>query len=99
MLPIEHHRSRIADICIALGVKRLDLVGSGARDDFDAERSDVDVLVEFEGGDHLFDRYFELKSELSEELGRKVDVIEQRAVRNPYVRSAIERDRVHLYGT
>ncbi len=36
--------------------------------------SDVDVLVEFEPGTHIGLRFFVLEEELSEILGRKVDL-------------------------
>ncbi len=59
MTKIQEHEQVIAKICTELRGKRLDVVGSAARDDFEPERSDIDVLVEFEGVDRLFDRYFE----------------------------------------
>lgn len=43
------------------------------RDDFTPE-SDVDVLVEFEPGTRVGLRFFALERELSELLGRKVDL-------------------------
>ena len=89
----------VKKICADLRVKRLDIVGSAARDDFQPERSDIDVLVEFEGVDRLFDRYFELKERLEQELGRQVDVIQDAAVKNPYVRKSLDRDRVPIYGS
>ncbi len=94
----EEHRRVIAQICTELRVKRLDIVGSAARDDFRPETSDIDVLVEFEGFEKLFDRYFELKMRLEQQLGRQVDVIQDRAVRNPYVRKSLDQDRVRIYG-
>jgi predicted nucleotidyltransferase len=99
MTKIEEHKHVIAKICTDLRVKRLDVVGSAARDDFQLERSDIDVLVEFEGVDRLFDRYFELKIRLEQQLGRQVDVIQDSAVRNPYVRKSLDRDRVRIYGS
>ena len=93
------HKQVIAKICTDLRVKRLDVVGSAARDDFQPERSDIDVLVEFEGVDRLFDRYFELKIRLEHQLGRQVDVIQDSAVRNPYVRKNLDQDRVRIYGS
>ncbi len=97
MTLIEEQKDVIAKICAQLRVKRLDLVGSAARADFQPERSDIDVLVEFEGVERLFDRYFELKVRLEEEFGRQVDVIQDSAVRNPYVRESLEQDRVRIY--
>ena len=99
MKKFEQHMQVIKKICEDLRVKRLEIVGSAARDDFQPERSDIDVLVEFEGVDRLFDRYFELKERLEQELGRQVDVIQDSAVKNPYVRKSLDRDRVPIYGT
>ncbi len=98
MISIESIRERIASICDELFLIRLDLVGSAAREDFTAE-SDIDVLVSFGGNERLFERYFELKERLEEVFERAVDVIEERALKNPYFKQAIEKDRVRIYGT
>ena len=99
MFKIQDHKQDIEKICRDLRVRRLDLVGSASRDEFEPERSDVDVLVQFDGLDRLFDRYFELKKRLESQLGREVDVIEDNAVKNPYVRKSLNRDRVRIYGS
>ncbi|MBM4066760.1 MAG: hypothetical protein FJ266_14165 [Planctomycetes bacterium] len=98
MFQIEDHKQIIGRICKDLRVKSLDLVGSASREDFEPERSDIDVLVEFDGHDRLFDRYFELKTRLEEQLGRQVDVIQDSAVKNPYVRRSLNQDKVRIYG-
>ena len=98
MFEIEKFRDRVQLICRELRLQRLELVGSAARSDF-SEQSDIDVLVSFSGDDRLFDRYFELKERLEKGFERPVDVIEERAVKNPFFKKTIERDRVTLYGT
>ncbi len=98
MINLEPYQAKIADICQALAIKRLDLVGSAAREDFCPVESDIDILIEFEGSADLFHRYFELKARLESLFGRKVDVIQVSAVKNPYVRETIERDRIFVYG-
>lgn len=64
----------IVDFCRRRHIRKLSLFGSVLRDDFTPE-SDVDVLVEFEPA-HVpgFFRFFEMEQELSETLGRKVDL-------------------------
>jgi predicted nucleotidyltransferase len=64
----------IAGFCRRHHIRRLSLFGSVLRDDFRPE-SDVDVLVEFEPS-HVpgFFGFFEMEQELSETLGRKVDL-------------------------
>ncbi len=49
-LPIQIDREKIAEFCLARGIRKLSLFGSVLRDDFDPARSDVDVLAEFEPG-------------------------------------------------
>jgi predicted nucleotidyltransferase len=95
----EEHRARIAALCRRFHVRRLDLVGSATRGDFDRARSDLDFLVEFGPADGLraLDTYFGLKEELETLLGRPVDLIMPAAVANPYVRANMERDRTTLY--
>lgn len=49
-LPINLDHEKIAAFCRARGIRRLSLFGSVLRDDFDPDRSDVDVLAEFKQG-------------------------------------------------
>jgi len=63
----------VADFCRRHQVRRLRFFGSVLREDFRAD-SDVDVLVEFEPGAHVGLRFFAMERELSEILGRKVDL-------------------------
>src|SRR5438309_11413905 len=74
-LPIHVDRERIAEFCRARGIRRLSLFGSVLRGDFDPQRSDVDVLAEFEPGAlrGVGFRYFGYGEELAKILGRKVD--------------------------
>jgi len=70
---IDIPRDRIAEFCRQNQIRRLALFGSVLRDDF-TPSSDVDVLVEFEPGTRVGLRFFTLEEELSELLGRKVDL-------------------------
>ena len=97
---VQRHSTRIAEICRRRRVARLEVFGSAARgDDFDAERSDVDLLVEFDGtaGTPSLVDFFALRDELATVLGRPVDLVMVDAVRNPFVRADIERSREPLY--
>ena len=85
---IESKRAEIAALCRELGVRRLDVFGSAVGDAFDVERSDVDVLVDFETtAPGSLDTYFALKWGLESILGRPVDVVVISAIRNPYFRA------------
>jgi len=71
---IQIDREKIAEFCRRNRIRKLSLFGSVLRDDFGPE-SDVDVLVEFETDAKfgLF-RMAGMEIELSEMLGRKVDL-------------------------
>jgi hypothetical protein len=66
-------REKIADFCPKNRIRRLALLGSVLREDFTAD-SDVDVLIEFEPGTRVGLRFFAMERELSELLGRPVDL-------------------------
>ena len=67
-------RERIADFCHRHHIRRLSFFGSVLRDDFRPD-SDVDVLVEFESGHTVgLIRLAAMELELSDILGRKVDL-------------------------
>jgi predicted nucleotidyltransferase len=64
---------RLREICRRYGVLRLALFGSILGPRFGPD-SDIDLLVEFEPHTRLGLRFFELERELTELLGRKVDL-------------------------
>ena len=63
----------LADVCRRYKVRRLSLFGSAIREDFRAD-SDVDVLVEFEPDARIGWEFIELQDELSDLIGREVDL-------------------------
>ena len=96
---IVKNRDRLAELCRRHHVQRLELFGSAARDDFDPATSDLDFLVEFlplKSGQH-FDAYFGLLEGLEGLYGRPVDLVVDRAIRNPYFRESVDRSRAVLY--
>ena len=95
---LSSRNAAIEEACRRHGVERLHAFGSVLRDDFDPETSDVDFLVRFlprESG-HA-DACFGLLDDLERIVGRPVDLVVERAIRNPYFREAIERERVQLH--
>lgn len=95
---LEQHRREIAAICSKYGVKKLESFGSAVRGDFDPAHSDVDFFYEFDGNSvGLADRFFGLLEDLELLLGRKVDLVSTRDVRNPYFLQVANQHRVTLY--
>lgn len=89
----------IREICRTHGVKRLDLFGSAARDDFDPTASDLDFLVTFhtDGHESRAGSYFDLQQDLEQLFERSVDLVVDSAISNPYIRKSVDEDRMPLY--
>ncbi|MEE8138745.1 MAG: nucleotidyltransferase family protein [Thermoanaerobaculia bacterium] len=89
---IQVPQDELARFCRAHHIKKLSLFGSILREDFDAE-SDVDVLVEFEPGHVPGLGFVSMESELSELLGRRVDLVTpkflNRRIRDKVLESAV----------
>ena len=77
-----------------LGVTRLALFGSAARDDV-SESSDLDFLVDFES--KTFDAYMDLKELLESAFDRRVDLVLVGAIK-PALRDAILSEAVDAPG-
>ncbi len=80
-------RQRLAEFCRNNHFCKLALFGSVLRDDFRTE-SNVDVLVEFEPGHVPGLKFFALERELSQLLGRQVDLNTPNFL-SPYFRSRV----------
>ena len=97
---IAEKKNELVDLCRRHGVVRLEVFGSAARGmDFDPLTSDADFLVEFrlDNARVTLRQYFDFAEALREVLGRSVDLVESDAVRNPYLRRAIDRSRELVY--
>ena len=101
MIPaLTNHRDAIAALCRRFGVSRLDVFGSAARGtDFNPSTSDVDFLVSFDlpaPGSRL-DRFLGLKDSLEELLGRSVDLVGHKGLRNRFFIADVEASKEFLY--
>ena len=91
-------KDKLAEFCRRNRIRRLSLFGSVLRDDFGPD-SDVDVLVEFEPGARVgLLRMAGMEIELSEMLGRKVDLNTQGFL-SPYYRDAVLAEAEVQYDT
>ena len=85
-------RERVAALCRRHHIRRLALFGSVLTDDFRPD-SDIDVLVDFEPGEVVGFRIFDIEDELSQILGgHRVDLVREkylnRRLRDRVLRSA-----------
>src|SRR5215470_8832729 len=96
---IEAKRGELAQVCAQYHVRRLELFGSATGERFNQDTSDLDLLVEFHAlspREHA-DAFFGLMEDLQQMFGRPVDLVERRAIRNPYFLQAVEQTRTLLY--
>jgi predicted nucleotidyltransferase len=97
---VEKHRAALSDLCRRYGVERLYLFGSGASDQLEPS-SDLDFLVEMtdrQPSGAYAHRYLDFAEELERLFARRVDLLTQQAVRNPYLLREIEATRELVYG-
>lgn len=89
--------AKLIEICRQNDVSKVGLFGSMARGEAN-ENSDIDLLVEFSRrGVTLLD-VVRIERELSEALGRKVDLVTEGAI-SPYLRDRIFADLKMIYET
>ena len=96
---ISLHIDQIKRLCELNKVRTLFAFGSVTTEKFSAD-SDIDLVVDIDENDPISysDKYFNLKFQLEEILKRQIDLLEQKAIRNRYLKSEIERTKVQIYG-
>jgi predicted nucleotidyltransferase len=80
----------VAEFCHKNHICKLAVFGSALRDDFSPD-SDIDILVEFQKGFTPGFAFFRMQDELSELLGRKVD-LQTPAFLSRYFRDKVVRE-------
>ena len=96
---IENHIDKVKELCASHKVSKLFVFGSAITDNF-STKSDIDLIVDFENIDHYqyADNYFDLKFSLEDIFGREVDLLEHKAIKNPYLRKSIDETKKLIYG-
>ncbi|HEX7975764.1 MAG TPA: nucleotidyltransferase family protein [Anaerolineales bacterium] len=87
--------SKIKSFCQMHHIRKLSFFGSVVRDDF-GPQSDIDVLVEFEAGHTPGLDFFLMEAELSQMLGRKVD-LQTLNFLSPEIRRSVLSEAVPAY--
>ncbi len=99
MEEISQHIDQIKKLCDINKVKSLFAFGSITTDLFQSD-SDIDLVVDIDEKDPLSysDNYFNLKFHLEELLKRQIDLLELKAIKNPYLKKQIDQTKVLIYG-
>lgn len=96
---IQNNIEQIKELCLIHKVKSLSLFGSATKINFTKD-SDLDFLVTFDKMSHVeyADNYFLLIEKLETLLNRKIDLITEKSLSNPYLIKSINNSKVHIYG-
>ena len=96
---LENYSKDIIELCKTHKVKSLYAFGSVLSDKFNNE-SDVDLIVDFQQLDVLDygDNYYDLKFSLENILNRNIDLLEQKALKNPYFINTLNLNKKLIYG-
>jgi predicted nucleotidyltransferase len=99
MNELKDHMEQIKALCNAHRVKSLFAFGSVVSDKLKAE-SDIDLIVDIESKNPIdySDNYFALKFQLENILKRPVDLLEAKALKNPFLKKQIDNTKVLIYG-
>ena len=93
------NRDDFIALCENHHVKQLYAFGSSVSDNFDSEKSDIDLLVEIDEPDPIEkgEKILSLWDKLETFFKRKVDLLTNPNIRNPYLRQSIEKSKVLIY--
>ena len=97
--PLDKQLPDIAALCKRYGVARMELFGSATGPKFDPQSSDFDFLVELDAqaAGSRPRRWLDLADALEKLLGRHVDLVNPRYIRNPYFLQAVNSSRTLIY--
>ena len=95
---IEQYKKHLFNLCKQNDVKTLYAFGSVLTDKFN-EKSDIDLIVSIDSNNPLdyADKYFNLKFAMQDLFKRPVDLLEEKAVRNQYLRCEIDNKKQIIY--
>ena len=96
---LKNQLDTIRSLCERYRVNTLYVFGSVLTPNFDTH-SDLDLVVDFLDQDALqyASNYFQFKFELEKLFNRKIDLLEERALKNPYFIENINQKKQLLYG-
>ena len=91
----------IQELCKKHHVRSLYVVGSAAKESKFTEESDIDFLYRFRKEDigemDYADNFFDLLFELQDLLNRKVDLVAEEKMKNPYFIESINESKQVIY--
>ncbi|MDR2450170.1 MAG: nucleotidyltransferase domain-containing protein [Prevotellaceae bacterium] len=90
--------NELKTLCRTYGVKVMYVFGSVCTNQFN-DRSDIDFLISFDklSIEQYTDNYFELYYHLQRLFGRKIDLLTDKSLSNPYFIESVEASKQLIY--
>jgi predicted nucleotidyltransferase len=88
----------ITELCRRYDVNKMYLFGSVCSDKFN-DKSDIDILISFKdiSSEKYTENYFDLHYKLEELFNRKIDLLTENSLSNPFLIESIEETKQLLY--
>ncbi len=96
---IENKKDELIELCKSLKIQRMIIFGSVVSGEFKKD-SDIDLLISFSDDlsiEEYTDNYFTLHYKLEELFNRKVDIVTERMLSNPYFIESINKSKELIY--
>jgi predicted nucleotidyltransferase len=95
---LDNYKNNLTELCRQNNVKSLYVFGSVLTNRF-CDDSDIDMIVEIDSSNSLeyADNYFNLKFALQDLLKRPIDLLENKAIRNIFMREEIDNSKQLIY--
>lgn len=94
----EDKKKELQILCEKYEIKTMYVFGSAASGNY-SESSDIDILISFKEitFEKYTDNYFELHEKLEELFERKIDLLTERSLSNPYFIESVDKTKQLLY--
>ena len=95
---VSDNKQELIDLCSKYSVKSMYVFGSVCTENFNNE-SDIDILIAFDNLsiEQYTDNYFELHNKLEALFGRKIDLLTEKSLSNPYFIQSLENTKQLIY--
>ncbi len=96
---LDKNIEKLTKLCNKYSVLRLYVFGSAISDKFRKD-SDIDFLVTFDSVElnDYADNYFDFKFSLEDLFNRKIDLLEEKTIKNPFLKQSIDTSKELIYG-
>jgi predicted nucleotidyltransferase len=100
LITIEDLKKEMPPICEKYRIAYVDAFGSIARSE-QKEDSDIDLIIEFSEPrrEKISNRFFGFLHDVEDRFQRRVDLLTENSLRNPFLKDKVDQERLRIYGS